>query len=101
MGFASYGRVPLTESSYDLYWIVVDPDHQRRGVGSRLIERVEHEIRQRRGTQLYVETSSQPSHGAARIFYERRGYRRAAVFPDFYRQGDDKIVYAKSLCGGS
>ena len=97
VGFASYGRIPLTESSYDLYWIVVDPMFHGRGLGSQLLEHLEADVRSEGGAQLYVETSSQPGYGPAQDFYERRGFSRAAVFPDFYRPGDDKIVYVKRL----
>ena len=33
-------------------------------------------------------------------FYQARGYRAAAVIPDFYAPGDDQVVYVKSLSPG-
>ena len=34
VGYACWGPTPGTEGTHDLYWIVVDPARQRRGVGS-------------------------------------------------------------------
>jgi len=35
---------PLTESTYDLYWIAVDKSKHRGGVGKRLLKFAEEEI---------------------------------------------------------
>ena len=40
-GYSCFGRIPLTAASYDLYWIVVAPSTQRRGVGRRLLAATE------------------------------------------------------------
>ena len=32
-GYACYGPIACTVASYDLYWIAVDPQHQRQGIG--------------------------------------------------------------------
>jgi ribosomal protein S18 acetylase RimI-like enzyme len=94
-GSACYGRVPLTRASYDLDWIAVGPNQQRRGVGQQLLARVEDDLRARGGGNLYVETSSRPSYEAARRFYASAGYRECARFPDFYAPGDAKVVFLK------
>ena len=96
-GYACFGRIPLTRASYDLYWIVVGPDQQRRGVGQQLLARVEDVLRARGGGNLYVETSSRPSYEAARRFYTSAGYRECGRFPDFYAPGDAKVVFVKRL----
>jgi GNAT superfamily N-acetyltransferase len=96
-GFACYGPVPLTEGVYDLYWIVVDPVVQKKGIGRYLLEYVERECKKRGGRLLLIETSSQESYGATIRFYELSGYQPAARIKDFYRIGDDKLVFSKVL----
>ena len=96
-GFACYGPVALTQGVYDLYWIVVDPAVQKKGNGRYLLEYVEHEVIKQGGRMLLIETSSQESYGATIRFYERNGYQLEARIKDFYRIGDDKLVFSKVL----
>jgi ribosomal protein S18 acetylase RimI-like enzyme len=96
-GYACYGPVPLTESAYDLYWIVVDPASQGTGLGRRLLQYVEQDVRSRGGGMILIETSSQESYGATIRFYERSGYDLAARIRNFYKIGDDKLVFQKEL----
>jgi len=96
-GFACYGKHALTASTYDLYWIVVDPDAQRSGVGSDLLSFVEQQIADLHGTLLLIETSSTPAYQSARKFYRHHRYQRAAVLRNFYAPGDHLIIYTKAL----
>jgi ribosomal protein S18 acetylase RimI-like enzyme len=96
-GYVCYGPTPLTDGVYDLYWIVVDPPSQGKGFGHRLLEHVEKDVAARGGRMLLIETSSQQSYGATIRFYERSGYDLAARVKDFYRLGDDKLIFSKKL----
>lgn len=97
LGYSCYGRIPLTQSSYDLYWIVVDPAAQGSGVGRRLIAATEAAVIEAGGTALYAETSSRGQYAPTRGFYAAAGYRLAGEFPDFYAPGDGKVVFVKRL----
>jgi ribosomal protein S18 acetylase RimI-like enzyme len=101
LGYACYGPVPLTEGVYDLYWIVVDPEVQGKGLGKRILGRVERDVVQRGGRMLLIETSSQESYGATIRFYERSGYHLEARVRDFYKMGDDKLIFKKELAQNS
>lgn len=97
LGYACYGRIFGTDASYDLYWIAVDPGTQGRGLGRQLLRATEALIQAQGGRQVYVETSGRAQYDPTRAFYERTGYTVAARFPDFYREGDDKVVYVATL----
>ena len=97
VGYACWGPTPGTEGTHDLYWIVVDRQQQRSGVGSRLLEHVEQQLRADRCRLLVVETSSRGDYAPTRAFYERRGFTRAATLPGYYAPGDDLVVYLKDL----
>jgi len=94
-GYVCFGPAPMTEGTFDLYWIAVDPDGQGRGIGRRLLAAAEAEVRARGGRLLLIETASQAAYAAAIRFYERAGYTLASRIADYYRIGDDKLVFEK------
>lgn len=96
-GYVCYGPTPLTEGTWDLYWLAVAPDKQRQGIGSILIESVEKEIMKAGGRLAIIETSSTPAYEKTRRFHTRHGYEIIARIPDFYAIGDDKLVLQKRL----
>jgi ribosomal protein S18 acetylase RimI-like enzyme len=97
LGYVCFGPTPLTESTYDLYWIAVDKSKHRGGVGKRLLKFAEEEIVRRGGSMLLVETSSQETYGGTIQFYERTGYALAGKIEDYYKAGDHKLIFAKKL----
>jgi len=96
-GYACFGLIACTVSSYDLYWIAVHPEAQGGGVGTLLIREVERRIAEMGGSRVYVETSSRPAYEPTRRFYETRGYRTEAVLEDYYAPGDGKVVLVKTI----
>lgn len=96
-GFACFGTVALTEGTYDLYWIAVDPARRGTGLAAALDEAVTATVRREGARWLLAETSSTPPYEPARRFYLRRGYELLGCIPDFYRPGDDRLTYGKRL----
>ncbi len=87
----------MTQGTYDLYWIAVDPAAQGRGIGRALLVRVEAEVQARGGRLLLIETSDTPAYASARRLYETSSYRREAVVRDFYAPGDSLLIFSKEL----
>jgi len=100
VGYACWGATPGTQDTYDLYWIVVDPAWQGKGVGTELLRAVEERLVTARGRLVVVETSSRPDYVPTRAFYERRGYARTATVPGYYAPDDDLVIYLKDLRHG-
>lgn len=96
-GYICLGRAPLTESTWYLYWVCVHPLWQGRGVGRMLQHHAEAFIRARGGRRMVLETSARPDYHRARTFYERLDYRHAGRIADFYRLGDDCLIYVKDI----
>ena len=94
-GYVCFGPTPMTDGTLDLYWIAVDPDDQGRGFGARLLAAAEDEVRAPRGRLLLIETASQASYAPTIRFYERSGYTLVSRIRDFYRSGDDKLIFEK------
>ena len=97
LGYVCFGPTPLTESTFDLYWIAVDKSKHRGGVGKRLLKFTEEEVVRRGGKMLLIETSSQETYGGTIQFYERTGYELVGKIPEYYKPGDDKLIFAKRL----
>ncbi|HEY5219534.1 MAG TPA: GNAT family N-acetyltransferase [Gemmatimonadaceae bacterium] len=97
VGYCCYGATPTTDATYDLYWIAVDLAHQGGGVGSLLLEEVEHRVRGRRGRMVVIETSAGNGYDSARRFYGARGYDVAARLRDYYGPADDRVVFTRQF----
>jgi len=97
VGYACYGPIPCTLTSWDLYWIAVDRACHGEGLGRLLLEAAERDIRAQGGKAVYIETSDKPQYEATRRFYAACGYRLEHVFADFYAPGDGKAVYSKRV----
>ena len=95
VGFACYGPTPMTDGTYDLYWIFVHPSYQGRSIGATLLAEVEKAVRGVGGRLLLVDTSSTRRYLPARRFYRNHGFRRAGEVKDFYRTGDSRLIYVK------
>lgn len=100
LGYVTFGPTPLTESTFDLYWIAVDKSKHRGGVGKRMLKFTEEEIVRRGGKMLLIETSSQETYDGTIQFYERTGYELVGKIPEYYKPGDDKLIFAKRLTLG-
>ena len=96
-GFAYYAPAAMTDRTWYLWWIFVGKAWQAGGIGSELLRYAEEEVRQRRGRMLLVETSSLPDYDLTRRFYLKHRYEPAAVLADYYRKGDDMVVFRKRL----
>jgi ribosomal protein S18 acetylase RimI-like enzyme len=94
-GYMTWGPTPLAEDAYDLYWMAVAPAEQGRGRGKELVRWLEAEVQRRNGRVIIIETSSQPKYHGTRRFYIDLDYKEVARVPDFYRAGDDRVIYAK------
>ena len=96
-GYVCFGPTPMTEGTWDLYWIVTHPEARGRGVARRLVAAMEEELRAVGARLVRIETSRLDGYEAARALYARLQYPVIAVMPDFYRPGDDLMVMLKRL----
>ena len=115
------GALRSYEHGWEIHPLVVAPSHQRRGVGSALLQRLEVRARNEGiltlflgsdddygGTTLFgrdlfpdvmrhAETVEATARGHALTFYRRHGYRIVGVLPDVNGPGRPDILFAKRL----
>jgi GNAT superfamily N-acetyltransferase len=97
VGFAYYGPVPMTDGTWQLWWIAVRKEQQGHGIGSALLRHIEADVRTHKGRVLFIETGSLPHFEPTRRFYAKHGYEQHAQLQDFYADGDSMVVYRKAL----
>jgi len=98
LGFLIFGRTPLTEFCWDVYWLCVHKGSQCKGVGRKLLKKVQEHILERHDyAVLRVETSTRKEYAHARNLYLKKGYLEVGRIPNFYRKDDDLIIFSKII----
>lgn len=97
VGFCWGVSEKLTDGTWNMLSIAVDPSHQATGVGTALVFQFEAIVRERGARIIIVDTSSLPEFEHARQFYLKNEYTQEARVRDFWNQGNDKIIFWKQL----
>ena len=97
VGVAYYAPERLTDGTWNLYMIAVRPDRQGQGRGAALVRHVEESLAVRGARILVVDTSGLPEFERTRAFYRKCGYDEEARIREFWKAGDDKVVFRKAL----
>ena len=97
VGLAYCAAERMTEGTKNLLLIAVHPQRQGAGFGAALLAALEARLAEASDRVLLVETSGLPDYEATRHFYHKNGYHEEARIRDFYKDGEDKIVFWKRL----
>jgi ribosomal protein S18 acetylase RimI-like enzyme len=99
VGYAYYAEAAMTDRSWYLWWIAVDPSIQGKGLGRELMRHVEEDAGRHGCRLMFIETSSTALYEPTRRFYLRLGYEKEALLRDYYSEGDGMVVFRKRLSG--
>ncbi|MEZ5552972.1 MAG: GNAT family N-acetyltransferase [Pseudomonadales bacterium] len=97
VGYACYGLNEMTESSWELYWIAVDPSRQGKGIGRTIMDEVHRRIALSGGGRICLDTSGRADYEPTRAFYLANGYREVARLDDYYAPGDAKVILQRDV----
>ncbi len=95
MGYSLWGATPLTDGTWDLYWIAVDRRAQGLGLGKALLAYTEEKVKEANCRMLLIETSGKPGYEKTGAFYLSQGYKVICDIADFYGTGDNKLIFQK------
>ena len=87
----------LTVGTFNLYAIGVRSDIQAKGIGSKMMSFIENHLKINNQRILIVDTSGTEDFKLTRRFYEKLRYNKEAVIRDFWKDGDDKVIFGKKL----
>lgn len=94
-GFLGIGQDTLADRAMELYWIFVDPRDARKGLGTSLMSFFDRESQRRKSRLATIWTSSLPGYQPACRLYERHGFLLTCRLPNYYKVGDDLLIYRK------
>lgn len=97
VGAAYYAPEMMSDGVWNLYFIGLNPDHQGKGLGSKILAHVESDVGRQRARLLLIETSGVDSFDRTRAFYRNNGYNEEARIRDYYGSGNDKVIFRKAL----
>jgi len=97
VGYICYGPAPMTQGTFDLYWVAVDPDSQEKGVGSKLLSFLEKVVKAEGGRMILADTSTIPQYERTRKFYLKNGFQEEGRIRDYYHPGNDRITFCRRL----
>jgi len=87
----------LTDGTYNLRAIAVRKELQGKGIGREMMDYIEQKLRGKSKRVLIVETSSDLQYKLTREFYKKLDYRHEATIQDFWKEGEDKVIFWKKL----
>lgn len=96
-GYHCTGKRSMTEGVFDMYWIAVDSNYHKKGIGKLLIAHAEKFVKENKGNLILAETSSKESYKNTRAFYKACKYESLAEIKDFYKKDDNLIIFGKYI----
>jgi ribosomal protein S18 acetylase RimI-like enzyme len=97
VGWAYFAPDALVEDVWNLWWIGVTPIAQGSGAGDALLRAAEGAAAAAGGRLLIIETNDLEPQARARRFYARNGYAECGHIPDFYRDGEAKVIFCRRI----
>ncbi len=94
VGFAFARLEEMTDRTWNILAIGVDPAHQGKGHASTLLAQIEADLDAR---VIVIETTQLEEQARARAFYAAKGYEQQGHIRDFYGDGEDKLVFRKAM----
>lgn len=84
-----------SDYSYWLGWFVVKEKFRKNKIGTKLLRRVEKDLRTRKKRKLFVTTEDY--NAVAKSFYTKNGFRTEGVVRDYYGKEEDQLIMGKTL----
>lgn len=80
-----------------LSWFAVSVDRQGNGIGTLMLEAIQHQAKQQGYKKLFIETYDGPTFERARTFYQSRGFNEAGQIYDYLPGKEAMRVFKKDL----
>ena len=98
-GFCEPERV--ADGVWNLVALAVDPSHQRRGIGVKMVAFLGKQLTEQGARLLLVETASTDEFERTSGFLKKAGFAEEARVRDYFESGVDKVIFRRKLQGAS
>lgn len=95
VGWTYFAADQHADGVWNVWWLGVDPGSHGTGAGALLLRHAEAHAAAQGGRLMIIETSAKDSLARARRFYAKEGYSECGCIPDFYGEGDDKVIFSR------
>lgn len=89
-GLWGYSIYQVIFNEAHLLNLAVDPVHQKRGIGKKMLEAILSDCKQKGAESMFLEV--RPTNEAARALYEKRGFKVLMVRERYYSNGESALV---------
>jgi len=96
LGAIIYCRDCAGDKVFELKWLAVKRENWYNGIGYRLMLHAENLLREKARLIIFY-TSNTPIWDSTKKFFRKIGYQDVAVIPDFWDDGDDRVVFWKRV----
>jgi len=86
-------------SGYSWDYIVVHRDYRKTGIASSLIAVMNDYLVKVRARYIVTYTCDLPEYNGIRRLFERSGFSLVGRCPDYYFDGEDRLIYYRKLSG--
>jgi ribosomal protein S18 acetylase RimI-like enzyme len=86
-----------TDYSYSLGWFGVKRKFRRNGIGTKLLRKVERDLKAMKDINRKLFVSTEDGNKEAKGFYTEKDFRTEGVIRDYYGDGEDQLIMSKTL----
>lgn len=97
IGFSCFGKDPMSQNSWEIFWLAIEKKNKDKGIGSILLKEVERIALAGKAEHIWIQTSGRDKYLPTLEFYTSKDYNKSASLTDFYAKGDPKIIFHKKL----
>jgi len=97
IGVNSIAENEQRTGGYSWDYIVVHRSHRGGGIAAALIENMMAYLQQIRARYVVTYTCDLPPYETIQRLFVKYGFRLAGRLPDYYYDGEDRLIYARSL----
>ena len=96
LGALIYRQDYTGDRVFELKWLAVKKENWYEGIGYHLIRYAEN-LLEDKARLIILYTSNTPIWAGTKDFFRKLGYQETAIIPDFWDDGDDRVVFWKRI----